>query len=274
MQPDFILAQISDTHIKKDGKLAYQKVDTRAALKRAIARLNNFSPRGDAVLISGDLLDFGLEEECEELRSLLTQLNSPYYLVPGNHDLRAPLRKIFPEQPFPAEGPLNWTAEFEQLRLIGLDDVVEYQPHGEFTADTLDYLEEQLQASNKPTIISFHHPPVQVGIDHMDVQNLRNHQDAADIIGRHSHVLAVLCGHMHRYVVSRWANTQLIICPGVSHSVTLDLHKAAQPSFTLEPPMLLLHCLYGQNLLTHCLPIGEFDGPYPFFNADGSLIDD
>lgn len=153
------------------------------------------------------------------------------------------------------------------------DDVVEYQPPREFTADTLDYLEEQLQASNKPTIISFHHPPVQVGIDHMDVQNLRNHQDAADIIGRHSHVLAVLCGHasLCREPLGEYAINYM---PQISHSVTLDLHKAAQPSFTLEPPMLLLHCLYGQNPHPTACPSVNSTVPTRFLMPTEVLIDD
>ena len=59
MKADFILAHISDSHIKRDAKLAYGRVDTVAALNRAIDCINDFLPPIDAVLISGDLTDFG-----------------------------------------------------------------------------------------------------------------------------------------------------------------------------------------------------------------------
>lgn len=273
MKPDFILAHISDSHIKRDAKLAYGRVDTVAALNRAIDRINDFLPRIDAVLISGDLTDFGYHEDCLQLKALLQRLTVPYYLVPGNHDQREPLREVFSEQPFPAEGYLNWTLDTACCRVIGLDSLVERKPYGELAADTLLFLEEQLKQSDKPTFVSFHHPPIAVGIDHMDVQNLQNASEVEAIIARYPQVSAVLCGHLHRHVTANWANTQLIVCPGVSHSVTVDLADKAVPSFSMEPPAMLLHCVFGQQVISHSLSLSDFDGPYPFFNPDGSLID-
>jgi len=57
-----LIAQISDLHIKRQGALAYNRVDTAAALSRCIAELNRFSPRPDLVVISGDLADTPLAE--------------------------------------------------------------------------------------------------------------------------------------------------------------------------------------------------------------------
>lgn len=59
----FSLAHISDAHIKAHGKLSYGKVDTLGALTRCIHHINGMKPRPDAVVISGDLVDFGLTEE-------------------------------------------------------------------------------------------------------------------------------------------------------------------------------------------------------------------
>ena len=49
-----LIAQISDLHITPPGALAYGRVDTAAALLRAIDTLNAMSPRPDLVVISGD----------------------------------------------------------------------------------------------------------------------------------------------------------------------------------------------------------------------------
>ncbi len=51
------IAQISDLHIKEPGVLAYGRVDTAAALERCIVALNQWQPRPDMVVISGDLVD-------------------------------------------------------------------------------------------------------------------------------------------------------------------------------------------------------------------------
>ena len=50
-----IVAQISDLHVKPPGALAYQKVDTAAALTRCVAALNRLPAPPDLVVISGDL---------------------------------------------------------------------------------------------------------------------------------------------------------------------------------------------------------------------------
>ena len=52
-----LIAQITDTHLKTGGKLAYGKVDTATALSNSVAHLNALTPRPAAVIITGDLAD-------------------------------------------------------------------------------------------------------------------------------------------------------------------------------------------------------------------------
>ncbi|RBL66247.1 phosphodiesterase, partial [Pseudomonas sp. MWU13-2625] len=94
-----LLAQISDLHIKRPGQLAYRRVDTAAALARCIARLNALEPRPDAVLVPGDLTDFGHDEEYGYLPGLLATLEIPSYLMIGNHADCAGLRCAFADHP-------------------------------------------------------------------------------------------------------------------------------------------------------------------------------
>ena len=65
------------------------------------------------------------------------------------------------------------------------------------------------------------------------------------------------------------------------NEVTVDLPKGvviahAPPSFRVEPPAFHLHVWFpdgeGGHLVTHQVPVGEFDGPHPFFSADGKLL--
>jgi Icc protein len=55
-----IIAQISDTHIKPEGQLAYRRVYTAAYLEGAVQNLLALQPRPDLVLGTGDLVDAGL----------------------------------------------------------------------------------------------------------------------------------------------------------------------------------------------------------------------
>src|SRR5664279_5676773 len=91
-----LIAQISDLHIKPPGSLAYGKVDTAAALERCVLALNEFLPRPDFVVISGDLADTPTCEEYEYLKRLLEPLKLPFAGIPGNHDSQAMMRTAFP----------------------------------------------------------------------------------------------------------------------------------------------------------------------------------
>jgi 3',5'-cyclic-AMP phosphodiesterase len=89
------IAQISDLHIKLPGSLAYGRVDTAKALERCVAALNEFTPKPDFVVISGDLADTPIAEEYDYLKRLLTPLKLPFAGIPGNHDSRELMRAAF-----------------------------------------------------------------------------------------------------------------------------------------------------------------------------------
>ena len=97
MEKPFLLAQVSDMHIKAAGKLSYRIVDTAGMLRACIRNLMSLKQKPDAVAFTGDLVDFGRPDEYAVLRELLSELDMPVYLVPGNHDDRAAMRAAFPD---------------------------------------------------------------------------------------------------------------------------------------------------------------------------------
>ena len=58
-----LIAQITDTHLKLPGKLAYKRVDTAQMLRDCVAELLKLDPQPDLVVHTGDLTDFGLPDE-------------------------------------------------------------------------------------------------------------------------------------------------------------------------------------------------------------------
>ncbi|KTS29606.1 phosphodiesterase [Pantoea stewartii] len=270
-----LIAQISDLHIKAQGRLSYQKVDTHTALLRAIATLNALQPRPDVVVITGDLVDFGTAAEYQTLRQALEGLERPFYLMAGNHDDRQALRAAFPDHTYLQQGPtLNWRLIVRDVQLLALDSSVPHQPWGELDDRQLRWLDDALTASpDMPTLVMLHHPPFVCGIDHMDRQRLRQPEALAAIIARHPQVERVLCGHVHRAVQTRFAGTLACIAPGVSHQVALDLQPDGPANFVLEPAGFLLHRWQReQGMTTHQCAIGDYDGPWPFYDENG-LID-
>jgi 3',5'-cyclic AMP phosphodiesterase CpdA len=272
------IAQISDLHIKPPGSLAYGRVDTATALQRCVTALNEFKPAPDFVVISGDLADTPLSEEYEYLKRLVAPLKPTFASLPGNHDSRDLMRAAFPRADYAfASGPLNQKIEIGGLDLLLLDSSVAGKPHGELDAATLTWLEAALASSaTRPALLFLHHPPFQTGIWHMDRQNLLNASELASIVRRHPRVQLLAAGHVHRAVLTIVAGVPATICPAPNHAVDLDIEHLREPSFKVEPPAFHLHTWFpGEGLgsvVTHHVPIGNFDGPHPFFGPDGKLL--
>jgi 3',5'-cyclic-AMP phosphodiesterase len=193
-------------------------------------------------------------------------LQIPYQAIPGNHDNRDAMRLAFSDQAWmPRTGAINWMKELVNFAIIGLDTSVNGASHGHLTEATLGYLEVTLaKVSPKPVIVAVHHPPVTTGIAKMDVQNLRDSAPLKRTLSGYQGDLRLVCGHIHRNVVTKFGNVICQISPGTSHAVTLDQREAAPNCLTREPGAFLLH-EWRNGLMTHSIPIGQFDGPWMFY---------
>lgn len=275
--PHTLLVQITDLHIREPGRLAYGRIDTAPYLQRTVQSVLALRQKPDAVVITGDLSDFGREAEYAHLAALLAPLGElPVYLLPGNHDERQQLRRSFAQHAY-----LQGSGEFIQysvkvgpLRLIALDTVEPGQSHGALCDRRLDWLECELAASQgEPVVIAMHHPPFRTLIGHMDKIGLRAGAERLEaIVARHPNVERIVCGHLHRAIDVRFGGSIASTCPGPGHQVALDLQPEAPSAWMLEPPAFRVHAWDGQRLVTHLAAAGVFEGPYPF-HENGMLID-
>ncbi|MEL7469812.1 MAG: phosphodiesterase [Pseudomonadota bacterium] len=259
-----LLAQITDLHMRRDETPLSGEVITRPYIAAAVDAVNAWSP--DAVFVTGDLTDIGTADEYALLKAELDRLAAPYFVIPGNHDRHGPFRDAFPEHEYlPAEGPVNWVSDAFPVRIIGLDTVVPGKSHGELTSETLAYLDAQLSASDKPTIVGLHHPPFPTGLIGMDKIMCLNGIEMAPIVARYPHVERVIAGHYHRPVQIRWAGTLAQIAPSVAHQVVLDFSDRDMAEWVLEPPAMLLHrWAPDTGIVTHTAYIGDYGGPQAF----------
>ncbi|NUY01653.1 phosphodiesterase [Paraburkholderia youngii] len=273
-----LLAQISDLHIKQPGALAYRRVDTAPYLARCIDALNALTPRPDAVLMTGDLVDQGDPEQYAHLKALLAPLEIPYFLMVGNHDERNALRAAFPEREELQSGGefVQYAADVGPLRVIALDSLVPGSSAGMLCDTRLAWLAQQLDAARgTPVVVALHHPPFACGIGHMD--EIRLDPAASDklaaLIARYPNVERVLCGHVHRSMFVRFGGTIASAIPAPAHQVALDFREEGPSAFVMEPPAYALHYYApATGIVTHHAYVDPADGPYPFYDA-GALID-
>lgn len=272
-----LIAQLTDTHIKAEGRLAYRKVDTAANLARSVDHLMQLDPRPDIVLMTGDLTDFGRPEEYALLRRLLAPLTMPVYVIPGNHDQRGNMRTAFADHAYlPGGGEfLQYVVDDYPVRLIGLDTTVPGADGGLMCDQRLAWLDARLsEAPQRPTLLFMHHPPFVTGIAHMDRQRCAGGEALGAVVEGHKQVFRILCGHVHRAVQIQWHGVTASIGPGSSHAVALDVRPDGPAQFLIEPAACQLHYWReGTGLISHLSFIGQFEGPFPFFDEQGRLID-
>ena len=274
------LVQLTDLHIREPGRLAYGRIDTAPYLRSAVAAVLALRQRPDAVVITGDLSDFGRAAEYAHLAELLEPLKTldmPVYLLPGNHDERDALRRAFPHHGhMGAEGGfLQYSVTVGGLRLIALDTSTPGKPHGELCAERLGWLEAELERSrDEPVVIALHHPPFATLIGHMDqIGLLQGGPELETIVRRFPNVERLICGHLHRAIEVRFGGSIACTTPAPAHQVVLDLDPSAPSQWLLEPPAFRVLALpEGGRLVSHLAPIGNFEGPYPFHD-EGGLID-
>lgn len=259
------LAQITDLHIVEADALINGRVNGNALLARAVAAINRLQPRPDALLITGDLTDNGRPAEYAALRQLLAPLTMPIYLIPGNHDKRTALREAFSDHDYlPASGELYYLVEhFAPLRVIALDTVLPGASHGHLSSEQLAWLDQRLaEAPSAPTVVMMHHPPFTVGMG-MDRIRCQNGDEVAAVLANYHHVERLLCGHCHRFIQRRWANTLATIMPGTAHQVGLDLLQRGE-QIVMEPAAIALHRWFdGGGLVSHISYVDDFGGSLP-----------
>ncbi|MFN3437838.1 MAG: phosphodiesterase [Acidovorax sp.] len=263
-----LIAQLSDIHVRPRGQLYKGVVDSNALLAQAIAHLHALDRAPDLVLISGDLVDEGQPEEYAMAAELLHTLQLPYRLMPGNHDHRAPFLATFgATHPYlPAHGPLHYCVDDFPVRIVALDSCPPGEHHGHIDSDGLRWLQHTLSADPlKPTIVLLHHPPFESGISYLDDYRYIDAEPLAAVIRQFQHIEAVLCGHVHRTMVRRWAGTVVVACPSTATEIALQLAPGAVPQSFLGPPACLLHLWNPQQgLVSHVSYTGRYPGPYPF----------
>ncbi|MCL4746758.1 MAG: phosphodiesterase [Burkholderiaceae bacterium] len=271
-----LIAQITDTHIKLPGKLAYKRVDTAAMLRDCVAAVQALAQQPDLVVLTGDLVDLGTPQEYAHLKSILAPLRQRIIAIPGNHDARDPMRDAFGDGGYlPREGFLQFAIDGEYpFRIVGVDTVVAGQGGGELCGERLRWIDDTLAlAPDTPTLVMMHHPPFTTGIGHMDDIGLKGKEDFAAIMKRHPQVELIICGHLHRTIRATVGGRPALTCPSPAHQVALDIDPKAPSAFRMEPPGFMLHWWNGTGLVSHTATIGSYDGPYPFFDARGRLID-
>ncbi|HTR76064.1 MAG TPA: phosphodiesterase [Solirubrobacterales bacterium] len=251
----FLLLQLSDTHLGAD----WQGVDPERCLRQAVAEIAALPQRPDALLVSGDLTQNGTPEEYARVRELLAPLGLAPHVLPGNHDLRGPLREAFGLSGAGAE-PVCHAADLGPLRLVCLDSTVPGAEGGALDEGQIGWLEAALaEDRGKPTVVALHHPPLPTGMPGFERIGLAPEARAAlaTVLGGHPQVALVVAGHVHRAIVGELAGRPVLTVPSTYLQSALDF-AAARITMRPDPPGYAVHALQGGALVSHVQSFARF----------------
>lgn len=242
------IVQLSDLHLAPHPLPG--GIDAWTACDAALQRVAALRP--DALVLSGDLADAGDFPTYRQLASRLAGLALPYYLLPGNHDMRDALRATFPGQGWGVGERLCQRIDFGELSLLLIDTVVPGADWGEFAAAQLAWLSANCPLAGRVVLV-MHQPPFSVGIPGMDALACRGGELLAEWLAGRPQVEALWCGHVHRAVNTVFAGKMASTAPSTVHQIA---YASGPLAWTPEPPGLLLHEVFpGAALRTHYLPL-------------------
>jgi len=260
-----LVAQITDVHLGFDPDNPDEF--NRQRLDRTLATLRAMTPLPDLLLVTGDIADNGEDKvSYARFRDAIAGLPFPVRPAMGNHDSRDAFLEIFPETPV-VDGYIQYAIEDFPVRILVLDTLEIGRHGGGYDAVRAAWLEARLaEAPGRPTLLVLHHPPIETGLSWMTenpeaawVLRLRA------IVEAHPNILAMVTGHLHRPLVTRWAGTTLAVCPSTAPQVALDMVRMDpdvaddRPMIVADRPYFALHYWNGRELITHFDTVEEHE---------------
>lgn len=253
----FLLLQISDPHIGA----TWEGADPDEALLRAVEAILSLPDRPDALLVSGDLTDNGAPAEYQRVRELLAPLDLQPHVLPGNHDLRGPLREAF-GLPGEGEEPVSYAVDLGPLRLVCLDSIIPGAEGGSLDGGRVEWLDAALaEDPGTPTVLALHHPPLRTEIPTFERIGLsaESREALAEVVARHPQVTRIVAGHVHRAIVAELAGRAVVTVPSTYLQAALDF---TSPKLTMcpDPPGFAVHALRDGSLATHIQRLPGLEG--------------
>jgi hypothetical protein len=73
--------------------------------------------------------------------------------------------------------------------------------------------------------------------------------------GTRTPVLALVCGHAHRAITTRFGRVTAMMCPSLEAANPAIVDGHDEPAVT-DPPGLMLHVVQGESLVSHTVSLG------------------
>jgi 3',5'-cyclic AMP phosphodiesterase CpdA len=188
-------------------------------------------------VITGDLAHKAELAAYQGMATQLARLSMPVYPLPGNHDLRAPMREALPDAPRDEHGFMQAVLRRDRGRL-------HLPRHARRGREWRQVLREALRLAGgaargigRSPGVPLHAPPAV-----LDPHPVRRPHRAggperfAAIVDGRRNIRHLFYGHVHRPVCGSWHGIPVSTMRGLNHQVPFDLVTESPVPKSHEPP--------------------------------------
>lgn len=211
------LIQITDIHLTTPGQTIGGR-DPNANFERALTHAMDRHRDAEAIIITGDLSDWGEAEDYDRLRTRLTDVEIPVHLCIGNHDDREIFLASFPDLRDEA-GFVQKVVPLSLGHAVLLDSWENGTHAGSYCAARAKWLDQTLSALPGPVWLFLHHNPVPLGMSAMDQIMLLDADRLGDVLAAHRDKLAhIFHGHCHLPLAGQFRGIPFSAPRGTNHA--------------------------------------------------------
>ena len=210
------IVQLTDCHLFTDPGGSLRDVATRPRLRRVLEDIHTRVPDFDLLVVTGDTAHDEAQATYEAFRHDLGDWINRLRIVPGNHDNRAALRRVFPAATDLIGDRVGFRVARGDWLVIGLDSQLTGEDAGELGSGQLAWLDDRLAVEPaRSAVIFLHHPPIAVESPWLDRIGLLDAGALETVIERHPRVRAVVTGHVHQEASGRCGGADVHTSPAV-----------------------------------------------------------
>ncbi|WP_180080865.1 3',5'-cyclic-AMP phosphodiesterase [Acinetobacter sp. YH12201] len=241
-QQDWTIIQISDTHLMDQDDLEFVEMNPEQSFHAVMQQIQQQYPSTDAIIHTGDLAQVPVKQTYTRYLSYMQNLGIPFYQIPGNHDDI----DLFP---FYQHKNQVHAIHFGRWSVLLLNTAVDGRIDGRIKPEQLQQLDQLLaELQQQFVIVACHHHPFAMQSKWIDQHKLKNPENLTAVLARHSHVKAVIFGHVHQDSCHEWQHIRFFSTPS-----TCVQFKPFSENFALDdqaPGFRVLHLKANGELET------------------------
>lgn len=191
------IVQYTDLHLFDSASGTLLGVNTADSYQAVLNESLPLNSNADFFIFTGDLSQDFSEGSYRRFVDMSSQINKPYFSIPGNHDDGPAMQRFFEKWNVPIARQIfcgNW-------QILLLFSPIYSNPAGYLRDDQFGFIFECLEKyKNLNTMICVHHNTLKVDCAWLDQHCLHNGEDFRNFLRQYPKVRCVLCGHVHQEI--------------------------------------------------------------------------